>query len=212
MAKILIVDDHPLMIEGLSRIAQSIPEVTEVCTALTGTKAVELIGDNEFDLYIIDLNMPDISGFELIDLINGVEQSPRIIIHTMHEEVWYVNRMIEAGVNAIVLKSSGASELKLAVERVLKGETFACSHFAKIRSRLHPKTISRQKGSPTKRELEVLKLISEGLNTREIANGLKVTDNTVETFRKRLILKFNARNAVDLVVKAIEKGYINCLG
>ena len=112
-------------------------------------------------------------------------------------------------VNAVILKSSEAMEIGNAVKSVLAGDSYACPRFKSIRQRLslspvqiHPKDI------PTKRELDVLKAVARGCNTHEVAAELKISENTVETFRKRLIQKFCAKNAIDMVVKAMAKGWI----
>ncbi len=205
---ILIVDDHPLVAQGVKALLEPTESVTEIATS--GIQALELINKCDFDLYILDISIPDLSGFELIDVIRRKDSSALILIHTMHEEVWYVNKMIALGVQGIVLKSSAMGELANAVECVLQGDVYTCPRFQEVHAKLtkeHEKAFGRQK--PSTRELQVLQLIADGLNTNEIAQSLGLSVNTVETFRKRLIRKFTAKNAIDLVVKAFDKGYLN---
>lgn len=109
----------------------------------------------------------------------------------------------------MTLKASESVEIGKAVKSVLRGVAYTCPRFEGIRqklsnasSQIHPKDI------PTKRELEVLQAVSEGFCTHEIASRLQITENTVETFRKRLIQKFEAKNAIDMVVKAMALGWI----
>lgn len=210
--EILLVDDHELIIEGICKMLQRIPEVVIADAVTTGREAVGLIAERDYGIYILDVGLPDVSGFDLIDMIREINEEARIIVSTMHEEIWYINRLIRQGVNAIILKASGAIEIEKAVRSVLRGEVYTCSRFENIRqnlncvsSKMHPSDV------PTKRELEVLQSVSEGLCTSEIALRLHISENTVETFRKRLILKFNAKNAIDMVVKAMAQGWIKVL-
>lgn len=208
-AEILLVDDHALVLEGICHIIKRIPGVVVADTATTGKEAVGLISARDYDIYILDVGLPDISGFDLVEMIRELNEDARIIINTMHEEVWHVKRLIRQGVNAVILKASGSVELEKAVKSVLKGVAYTCPRFEKIREQLNDASPQlRRRDIPTKREIEVLQAISEGLNTVEVASRLKVTENTVETFRKRLILKFKAKNAIDLIVKAIAQGWI----
>lgn len=209
-AEILLVDDHALILEGICHVLKRISGVIVADAVTTGSEAVGLIAARDYDIYILDVELPDVSGFELIEMIRELNEDARIIINTMHEEIWNINRLIRQGVNAVILKASGSVEMEKAVKSVLKGVAYTCPRFESVRKKMnntscleiHPKDI------PTKREIEVLQAISEGLCTHEVAARLHVTENTVETFRKRLILKFQAKNAIDLIVKALAQGWI----
>lgn len=208
-AEILLVDDHALILEGLRGIFDRLPDVRVADAVTSGKEAVELIKARDYDVYVLDINLPDISGVDLIARIRELNENARIIINTVHEEIWILHKLISLKVSAVVLKSSDATEMTNAVENVLRGDTYACPRFSSIRqklipgpSQLHPKDV------PTKRELEVLKAVAKGYNTHEVAVALQISENTVETFRKRLIQKFCAKNAIDMVVKAMVKGWI----
>lgn len=208
-AEILVVDDHALVLEGICHVVKRIPGVAVAGTATSGREAVGLISARDYDVYILDVGLPDISGFDLIEMIRELNEDARIIVNTMHEEVWNVKRLIRQGVNAVILKASGTVELEKAVKSVLKGVAYTCPRFENIRKQLNETSpILQRRDIPTKREIEVLQAISEGLCTHEVASRLKVTENTVETFRKRLIVKFKAKNAIDLIVKAMAQGWI----
>ena len=150
------------------------------------------------------------SGFDLISLIRQLNADARIIINTMHEEVWMVNRLAKSGVNAILLKSVDSSEMEAAVLHVLAGGSYTCARFESIRRQLYRSSARvHTKDKPTNRELEVLRAIARGMSTPEIASSLNVTENTVETFRRRLINKFDAKNSIDLVMKAVASGWLD---
>ena len=154
--------------------------------------------------------MPDMSGFDLITKIREQNENARIIVYTMHEEIWIINRLVQCKVNGIVLKTSSASELISAIRSVLLGESYLCSRIALIRKKSHcTSAVLQSKDIPTKREQDVLQAVAKGLNTHEIAHLLGISENTVETFRKKLLSKFGAKNAIDLVVKAVSQGWVS---
>ncbi len=209
--ELLLVDDHSLILEGIKRVLENIPEVTVVNAVTDGEKAAKLIEARDYDVYILDISLPgELSGFDLIDLIHEVNEDARIIVSTMHDEVWVVNRLISQRVNAVILKSSCSNEMESAVRNVINGESYACSGFTSVRRKLAKTSVPiHPKDRPTKRELEVLREVSKGLSTHDIADKLGVKESTVDTFRKRLIQKLDAKNAIDMVVKSIAQGWIN---
>lgn len=210
-AEILLVDDHSLILEGICRILERVPEVIIVDAVTTGHEAAALISKRDYDIYILDVSLPgELSGHDLVDMIREVNEDARIIISTMHDEVWVMNKLIRQGVNAVILKSSASCEMEKAVRQVLQGDSYACPGFESIQNKLsltsahiHPKNV------PTKRELEVLREVAKGFCTHEIAGKLNIKENTVETFRKRLIQKLDAKNAIDMVVKGISNGWVD---
>lgn len=208
-AEILLVDDHALILEGMYRILSHIPEVMVTDAVTSGKEAVALAEKKNYDIYILDVNLPDMSGMELIKRIRERNRNASIIVNTLHEEIWTINKLISLKVNAVVLKSSEAIEIENAVKAVLRGDSYTCPRFRSVRLKLAGASgAALSKEVPTKREMEVLRAIAKGNNTHEIAVELQISENTVETFRKRLIQKFCAKNAIDLVVKAMSKGVI----
>lgn len=208
-AEVLVVDDHSLVLEGICRVVNRMPEAVVADAVTSGIKAAELIAKRDYDIYILDVSIPDLSGFELIARIRELNEQALIIVNTMHEEVWIANRLAQSGVNAVILKASASSELAAAIRSVLQGKSYTCSRFASICRMLARHSAELLPHDlPTRRELEVLQGIAKGLSTREIAAQLSISENTVETFRKRLISKFDARNAVDMVLKAVSRGWL----
>jgi len=208
--KILLVDDHSLILQGISSIVKQIPEISVVHTAASGEEATRMISLMNFDIYILDIELPDTSGFDLIKKIRDKDPEARIIINTMHEQVWIINKLIKCEVNAIILKSSDSTVVEQAVKNVLDDRSYCCPRFEHINRMLrNGKKNDIPEDAPTKRELEVLKAISKGYSTLQIAKLLNISENTVETHRKQLFLKFGSRNAIDLVMKAVAKGWIS---
>lgn len=207
---VLLVDDHALILQGIKFIVESMPEIGEVCTASSAAEAIALIKNKSFCVCLLDIELPDLSGFELLEIIKDKCPDSRIIVNTMHDETWIVKKLLQIGVDGVILKSSDTDEIKNALESVLKGEKYFCNEFNKIRKRLRFSIDTPDYQSLlTNREMDVLKGISSGMQTKEIAEMLYVSVNTVETHRKSLFLKFEVRNAVELVLKAINNGIIH---
>lgn len=207
---VLLVDDHALILQGIKFIVDSMPEIGEVCTASSAAEAIALIKNKSFCVCLLDIELPDLSGFELLEIIRDRCPDSRIIVNTMHEETWVVKRLLQIGVDGVILKSADTDEIKNALGCVLRGEKYFCNGFNKIRKRLRFSIDTPDYQSLlTNREMDVLKAISSGMQTKEIAEMLHVSVNTVETHRKSLFLKFEVRNAVELVLKAINNGIIH---
>ena len=209
-ATLLLVDDHGLILQGLRRVIERISGIASVNTAQTGTEAGRLIASCKYDIYVLDVELSDMNGIELVQQIRQKDKDAYIIINTMHEEIWIIRSLLQNGVNSIVLKSSDINEIKRAILAAQEGINYFCPRFENINHKIRDSEGHILRGEiPTPRELDVLIAIASGDNTAEIADKLNISTNTVETFRKRLMAKFSARNAVDLVMKAIEKGYIS---
>lgn len=209
-SQLLLVDDHHLVLDGICLLLDKIPEV-EVADAVTsGLEAKSLILERDYDIYILDVSIPDFSGFDLISLIRARNPKGRIIVNTMHEEVWTVNRLGTCGVNAVVLKSADTSDLLAAVRCVMAGEFYASERFDGIWRKIRENNIdiNERNMALTRRESEILQSVANGLSTKQIAEEHHISDNTVETYRRRLMVKLDAKNSVDLVVKALKLGLV----
>ena len=207
---VLFVDDHALILQGIKFIVDGMSGVGEVCTASSAAEAIALIKEKSFCVCLLDIELPDLSGFELLEIIRERCPGSRIIVNTMHEETWIVKKLLRMGVDGVILKSADTNEIRNALESVLRGEKYFCEGFNKIRKRLRFSINAPDYRSLlTNREIDVLKAIASGMQTKEIAERLHVSVNTVETHRKSLFMKFEVRNAVELVLKAINNGIIH---
>ncbi|MGN0237094.1 MAG: response regulator [Lepagella sp.] len=205
--KIAIVDDHDLVREGMTAILAS-RNATDVAKFSRATELVsQLDAGAGFDFYIIDLELPDIDGFLLIEMIRARNPIAHIIVSTVHDEIWTLRKLLARDVNGIIYKSGEGSEILTAIEEILAGNNYYCNE-------VHKALKAAEDGSrhPSSRELEVLYRISQGKTSREIAAAMFVTENTVEAHRKALFAKLGAVNVADLIVKAIDKGYIKKSG
>lgn len=206
--RILLVDDHDLVLQGLKRIVEcSLPEIKNVCTASSGQEALLLIASQRFNLFVLDMELPDISEMDIIVRIREKDPQARIIVNTMHEEIWFIKNLIQCSVDGILFKSIDSTKIAEAIRRVLDGETYYCPYAEHVRAQMKRSDEGRRE-ELTLRELDVLKRISEGKNTQEIAQELCVSTNTVDTHRRHLMDKLDARNVADLIMTAISKGII----
>lgn len=209
--RILIADDHDLILDGIRRILEQAFSFKETATFTEAATVLEAIEEETYDLYILDLEFKDFSGFELIKVIRKKQPAARIIVSSMHEELWTVNRLLEADVNGIVLKSSASEHIVRAVHNVLSGENYFCPHFSvfKHRNGWKYEDNKRKNCLPTPQEKLVLQHIAKGYTTQEISDMLSLSDNTIESHRRSLLVKFNARNVAQLVSIAISTGIIH---
>lgn len=205
--KIAVVDDHELVREGLNAVLvnNGVGNVEKYSTA-TGLVS-RLDAGISYDFYIIDLELPDVDGFVLIEMIRARNPVAHIIVSTVHDEIWTLRKLLAYDVNAIIYKSGDSNEIIAAMNEILNGNNYYCEAVHKAM-----KTAGDSSLHPSTRELEVLYLIAQGKTSREIAAAMFVTDNTVEAHRKALFSKLGAVNVADLVIKAIEKGYLKKSG
>lgn len=205
--KIAVVDDHELIREGINTILSN-NGATGVYKYRTAMELISAMDAGEsFDFYIIDLELPDLDGFVLIEMIRARNPVAHIIVSTVHDEIWTLRKLLAREVNAIIYKSGDGNEILVAIDEILRGNNYYCTAVHKTLrdagdSSLHPST----------RELEVLYQIAQGKTSREIAAAMFVSENTVEAHRKSLFAKLGAVNGVDLIVKAIGRGYLKNSG
>lgn len=205
--KIAVVDDHQLIREGINTILINNGAicVDSYCTAMQLVSAVD--AGQSYDFYILDIGLPDLDGFVLIEMIRARNPVAHIIISTIHDEIWTLRKLLTRDVNAIIYKSGDGNEIVTAIEEILEGHNYYCEAVRKVLNEAGDKSLH-----PSPRELEVLYQIAQGKTSREIATAMFVSENTVEAHRKSLFSKLGAVNVVDLVVKAIGKGYLKNSG
>ncbi|MBD5369821.1 MAG: response regulator transcription factor [Bacteroides sp.] len=201
--KIAVVDDHDLVREGMNAVLVA-NGATDVDKFRTATELMnEVDAGKTYDFHIIDLELPDVDGFALIDMIRARNPVSRIIVSTVHNEIWILRKLLARDVNAIIYKSGDGNEVVQAIQEILNGRNYYCEEV-----QVSLNYASDSSLHPTARELEVLHHIAKGKTSREIAAVMFISDNTVEAHRKALFSKLGAINVADLIVKAIEKGYL----
>lgn len=203
MVKILIVDDHPLITQSLTSIINQ-SKVGEVAgTASTAKQCLNLISTKPFDLVLLDINLPDGNGLDICKSITEKYPQIKVLTITSFSEYTIIRKMMDNGASGYILKNSMPEEVIEGIETVIKGKTFLCHDVD-----LLMKKKSDQQVFLTPRETSLLKLICEGCTNPEIAEKLFLGVETVNSYRKNLLFKLNARNTAVLVKIAMEQKLI----
>ncbi|AFL75566.1 response regulator [Thiocystis violascens] len=203
---VILADDHPIVLQGLAALFRDVPDIALVGQATDGENAWRLIETYKPEVAILDLSMPGATGIELAARIESAAIGTQVVLLTMYENPFIALDAERAGVAGYVLKDSAFEELLLAVRIVAAGGTFMS---AAVQAKL--RALRRNGREPTPlsaREREVVKLISHGLSSKEIARALRISPGTVETYRKRLMQKLGLHSASEVVRKAMEEGLI----
>ena len=200
---VAIIDDHELVLEGFRSFLVR-HGITDIEAFSKAQALLDRITSRHFSVYIVDVELAGIEIGELLDKIREVQPEARIIINTMHEEMWVVNKMTEKKVNGVIYKSGDLNQLLEAIATVTSGRQYFCKKFRRSQN-----SMQVQNQIISDRELEVLVQIAKGYSTKEIATNLFISENTVENHRKNLFHKLQAHNMADLIIKTIAAGYIN---
>ncbi|HTL58515.1 MAG TPA: response regulator transcription factor [Candidatus Limnocylindrales bacterium] len=205
--KILLVDDHPLVREGIRSSLERYPSIQILGEAANGKEALQYARQLCPDVVLMDLNMPEMNGFEATTLIRKYCPEARVIALTVHDSEEYVFRILRSGASGYLVKDTSPEELVRAIEAVARGEAFFGPRIAKIllQDVAHKNNGGHGSGlhsALSQRETDVLRSIAEGNTSKEIAANLKLSVRTVETYRIRIKRKLNARNTAELVSRA----------
>ena len=212
LIKIILVDDHPMMRDGLRYAIQTQPDMKVVAEAGNGVAALDVVGQHKPDLILMDISMPGANRIDVSLQIRNLYPQIKIIILSGLADEGYVSQTIKAGLNGYMLKANAATELISAIRAVMDGHMFlspevTCAVMAQYKEFLNTKSTPAA-SLLSKRELEVLKLVAEGLRTKEIADRLKIGVKTVDTYRARLMTKLNCNSTIELVRYAIRQGIV----
>lgn len=199
---LLIIEDHDIVSLGLKALLSQHGSLTTIDSATTARQAIELTVEHPYNLYIIDVELPDMTGIELIKSLKTLSPDSAFIFHTIHDEFWTLRQIINSGADGIVMKSDDPAELVTAIDAVMDGSSYFSSRYRQACEQME------QFQALSSREIEVLRLIAVGLMTRVIAERLFVSENTIEFHRKRIMRKLGASNMAQLVKEGIARGYI----
>ena len=195
--KLLLVDDHAIVTDGLQMLLQNEEGFTIVEKLTSGNFALAYLKQNEIDLMITDYSMPDMDGLVLVKQAKALKPNLKIIVLSMHDEAAMIKDMLSAGVDGYVLKKYAQQELLNAVHAVANGRQFWSGEVN--RALLSSLQSQANENQPTERELEVLGLLAQEFTSKQIAEKLFISERTVETHRKNLMRKTGANNAIGLV-------------
>jgi DNA-binding NarL/FixJ family response regulator len=212
MVKLMLVDDHSMVREGLKQLLELDEEFVVSLEASDGVQCMEILEKGEIpDVLLLDINMPNMSGLQVIEEIKKRKIKVKIIILTVHNEVEYLLKAVELGIDGYVLKDSNLDELKKAVTTVCSGESYIQpSLIPAMNSKLIKKSADEiLLNSLTRREVEVLKLLAVGLFNKEIAEQLSISERTVKNHISNIFKKLNVADRTQAAVFAIRNNLIN---
>ncbi len=207
MIRILIADDHNIVADGMSSILSIEPDLDIVGKVADGRQVISFLEDKQCDLIILDMNMPEMNGEEVAQEVQERFPDVKILVMSMHDNGLIIEKMIKIGVQGYVLKNISQLSLLQAIREIHKGgEYFSPEVTQKLVDRMRGK--KKVSARLTNREMDVLKLIGDGMSTPEIAEELFVSSHTVRTHRKSLLSKAAVRNSLELVKWARENEFI----
>jgi len=205
----LIVDDHEFTREGIIRILTDNFPVTKIARAGTYEDAMEQIKNSKWDIVILDINLPGKGGLEILTSIRSVDSKTPVLVLSMVPVAQYARRILQAGASGYLTKSEPAEELLKAVRALIRGMRYFSPEVQQELPELIDESIERPKHHElTDREFETLRRLAEGKSPKEIAREYKVSVNTVNVYRKRIMVKIHARTVLELIRYAYKHGLV----
>lgn len=206
--KVFIVDDHPLIREGITQLLNCESDLTVSGEASDMPEALQKIKELVPDLAIIDINLKGCSGLELTSTLHALYPNLPILILSMHDESLYIDRVLKAGAKGFLMKDEAPNHVITAIRQILNGEIYVSESLkenfvqrfvsgGKVINRISPESLST-------RELEVLQLVGQGLSTRQISKALHISIKTVDSHYANIKLKLSLKNSNELIQYAVK--------
>jgi len=208
MIKVLIADDHKVLLDGICSFFADSEDIRVVATARNGVQVIQILKEKDIDIILMEINMPELNGVETWKLIAKNNFNVKVIALSMYKQASYVKRMRSYGAKGYILKDDSADEMIKAIQTVHEGAEYY-SH--KLLGLMISNVLKPDKAEGiclTGREKDVLEMISVGLSNKEIAKKLILSVHTIDSHRKNLLMKFDAKNTAELVKKTMDKGLI----
>ncbi len=207
--KILIVDDHTIVREGLKPITEKVSLFTVIDEASDGTEALNKIMTNDYDLVILDISMPGKSGLDVLIEMKNKNKKPPVLILSVHPQEQYAIRAFKLGASGYLCKNSLYEELAIAINKILSGGKYISPELAEIiifKDDFELNKIPHKKLSV--REFQIMCLIAQGKSVKEISTDLFISTKTVSTHRVRILEKMGMRKNTELILYAIKNNLV----
>lgn len=210
--KIIIADDHWMVRDGIKQLLELDNEFNIIAEVGTGSECLGAIKDTEAEVLLLDINLPELNGLEVLSQIRKNEYDIKVVFLTIHNEPEYVNKAMELGANGYVLKDSSSDELKKAIRLVIENNEFIdpvlipqlYSDCANVYKRTNDANL-------TEREFDVLKLLSQGLFNKEIGYQLGISEKTVKNHVSNIFRKINVSDRTQAAIYAIKNNIIELI-
>ena len=204
--RVVIVDDHPMVAEGIEALLESFDDIEVVATLANGREIVDQVGELNPDVILLDLNMPNVGGLTATEMILERRPQTRILILSMHDSPEYISTALGHGAMGYVLKDVPTDEIKHAIDVVMTGERYLC---VGAKGSLEP---SPGREQLTNREQTILLQLAQGKSNKEVALALDISVRTVETHRKNIKRKLGISSTAGLTRYAMEHGVLQGTG
>lgn len=209
MINVLIVDDHPIVREGLSKIVQLEKDIVVSGLAKDACEAIKLMATKKIDVVLLDISMPGISGLDIIKDLKSLQSTAKIVMLTMYPEERFAIRALKAGATGYLTKETAPDELIKAVRVVYSGHKYITPLIAeKIISELQGKAEIAPHERLSSREFEVMCMIGAGKTINEIADSMSLSSSTVSTYRARILEKMDFKNNAMIMRYVIDNGLV----
>lgn len=210
MIKAMIVDDHIMVRESIKYLLEKDGEIKVIDEANDGVECIEKLKKINPDILLLDINMPNMNGIEVLKIIKNEKKQIKILLITAHEEIEYVLKAFDIGTDGYILKKSCFMDLKKAIYEIMSGNSYIHPNLLYIlNSKLLEKNLNKIKiKSLTKREIEVLIQVANGMFNKEIANNLNISERTVKNHLSNIFKKIDVSDRTQAAVFAIKNNII----
>lgn len=208
---VMIVDDHAIIREGIKQLLEFDGSVKVIAEAGNGIECIEKLKDVQPDVLLLDINMPEMNGIEVLRKLKKEKSNIKVLILTVHNEVEYLLQAVDIGVDGYIMKDSESTELKRAIQLVMNDENYIQpSLIPALNSRLVKRDVDKDKiDSLTKRELEVLIQVANGMSNKEIALNLDISERTVKNHISNIFKKIDVSDRTQAAVFTIKNNLIS---
>lgn len=213
--RVLLVDDHQLIIDGLRGFIETNPDYKVIGEANNGVEAIRLASVLDPHVILMDIEMPEMSGIQACEEIKKIKPDTKIIIVSMHNEKQLIKKLIDQGADGYLLKNSQQKEVMEAIEKALQNEPYFSEDVTQVLANKTPvkNSVAQSETSLisnlTEREIEILKLVAQGLTNKEVGDTLDISHRTVDTHRTNLMKKLDVTNVAGLIRIAFKNGLIS---
>lgn len=207
-SRVAIVDDHPMVAEGIEAILETYDDLTVVGTLSNGQQVIDQLETLAPDVILLDLNMPQVNGLTATEIILERRPQTKILILSMHDSSEYINSALSHGAAGYVLKDVPTEEIKRAIDAVMAGQQYLCPGASRS---LKP-ALATEREQLTNREQSILLQLAQGKSNKEVALELDISVRTVETHRKNIKRKLGISSTAGLTRYALEHGVLQGTG
>jgi two-component system NarL family response regulator len=205
---VLLVDDHPMVQDGLTACLSYYPDINIIGTTQDGKSALSQALELKPDVILMDISMPDMNGIDATEIITEQLASTKVLIFSMHDSLEFVNSAMQAGASGYILKDTGSAEVYAAIKAVASGKIYFSPSIATALAD-NPQEEEEEKAKLTTREQVILAYIAQGLSNKAVAKMLGISFRTVEAHRRNIKTKLQIESLADLIRYAVNHGLID---